>query len=116
MGKKFTFILSKTPHENSTAFTGARIALTSQFEDHDATLVLMEDAVYAAKAEQEAAQKFDAAEVLNNLLEFGGRVFVCGMCLKERGIKTEELIPKFEIMDMAKLVQAMADSDQTIFF
>lgn len=115
MGKKFTFILSKTPYENSTAFTGARIALTSQFEDHDTTLVLMEDAVFAAKAEQESALNMETSEVLSNLLEFGGKIFVCGMCLKERGIKTEELIPKFEIMDMAKLVQAMADSDQTIF-
>ena len=116
MGKKFTFILSTAPYEKRTAFTGARIALTSQLEDHETTLALMEDGVYGAKTGQESVQFFRTVEILNDFLEFGGKILVCGMCLKERGIKTEELIPKCEIIDMSKLVQTMADSDQTVFF
>lgn len=116
MKKKFTFIISTPPYEKRSAFTGARIALTTQLEDNETVIALMEDGVYSAKTGQESAQFFRTVEILNDFLEFGGRILVCGMCLKERGIKTEELIPKCEITDMTKLVQIMADSDQTVFF
>jgi len=116
MGKSFAFIISSTPYEKRTTFTGARIALNAQLEDCETTVILMEDGVYTALAGQESKQFFKTVEVLTSFQEMGGKILVCGMCLKERGITAKDLIPDCEVIDLQKLVMKMNDVDQTVFF
>ncbi|MHA1928284.1 MAG: DsrE family protein [Candidatus Thorarchaeota archaeon] len=116
MSKKFALILSTPPYDKRGAFTGARIGLASAMEGNEPTIILMEDGVYGAVAGQESKQFFQTAELLGDILEFGGKILVCGMCLIERGISKESLIPGCEVIDISKLVDAMSAADQTVFF
>jgi len=113
---KFTLLISKTPYDKNNAFTGARIALQAKMEDSDATVILMEDGVYCGLKGQESKQFFRTVEILENFVEMGGKILVCGMCIKERGIDAKDLIDGCEVIDLAKLVQTMAEADQTVFF
>ncbi len=113
---KFTILISKTPYDKNNAFTGARIALASKMEDSDPTVILMEDGVYCGVSGQESTQFFKTVEILENFVELGGKILVCGMCIKERGIKESDLIKGCEIIDLHRLVRTMAEGDQSVFF
>ena len=113
---KFTFLISKPAFDKIASFTGARIALQSIVEGNEATVILMEDGIYCGVQAQESKDFFNISELLENFLGMGGKVLVCGMCIKERGIPKESLLEGCEIIDLSKLVKAMAESDQTVFF
>ena len=113
---KFTFLISKPPYDKNNTFTGARMALAAKMEEHEVIVVLMEDGVYSVLKGQESKQFFRTVEVLEDFIEIGGTVLVCGMCIKERGIKAEDLIPGAETTDLHTLVNTMAASDQTVYF
>jgi sulfur relay (sulfurtransferase) complex TusBCD TusD component (DsrE family) len=113
---KFTLLISKPPFDKISSFTGARIAVAAKMEDSDVTVILMEDGVYCGMKGQESKEFFKISELLENLLELGGKVLVCGMCIKERGIPKELLIKGAEIIDLHTLVRTMAAGDQTVFF
>ena len=76
----------------------------------------MEDGVYSALAGQEPGQSFGTTEVLTDFLEMGGRLLICGNCIKHRGISDRDLIKGGEVIDLHKLLQTMVEADQTIFF
>ena len=116
MSTKFALILSSPPYDKRGSFTGARIGLASAMEGNETTIILMEDGVYCGIAGQESKQFFKTVEVLGDILEFGGKILVCGMCLIERGISKESLIPGCEVIDISKLVAAMSAADQSVFF
>jgi sulfur relay protein TusB/DsrH len=116
MSKKLTLILATPPFDKIGAFTGARIALTAVLDEVDVSVVLMEDGVYAALTGQETTQFIKTVQVLQDFLEAGGKLLVCGLCLKERGIPKENVIEGAEIIDIHKLVKTMTDGDQTVFF
>ena len=116
MAKKFTYIIATPPYDKIGAFTAARIGLTSVMEEIETTIILMEDGVYCAVKGQESKQFFQVVEVLQDFLEAGGKILVCGLCIKERGIKSEDLIDGAEIIDIHRLVNTMKESDQTVFF
>ena len=116
MVKKLAIILSSTPYEKRTTFTGARIALQAQMEDMEATVILMEDGVYCGKKGQESTQFFKTVELLGNFLEIGGKIIVCGMCLIERGLTIDDMIDGCTTTDLSKLIQTIGAADQTIFF
>ena len=116
MAKKLTLILATPPYDKIGAFTGARIALTAAMEELDTTVILMEDGVYAALNGQQSTQFFKTVQLLEDFREAGGKILVCGLCLKERGIPEGNVIDGIEVIDIHKLVAAIAESDQTIFF
>ncbi len=116
MSKKITLIIATPPYDKIGAFTGARIALTAAMEDINTTVILMEDGVYAALEGQESTQFFKTVQLLEDFKDAGGRILVCGLCLKERGIPQDKVIDGIEVIDIHKLVSTMAESDQTVFF
>ncbi len=113
---KFTFIIATPPYDKVGAFSGARIALTAQMDEHPTTVILMEDGVYAAMVGQETSQFFKTVDVLKDFMDLGGKVLVCGLCLKERGIPSDKIVEGMEVIDIHRLVATMAESDQTVFF
>jgi sulfur relay (sulfurtransferase) complex TusBCD TusD component (DsrE family) len=76
----------------------------------------MEDGVYGALEGQEAGQFFRTVEVLTDFLEMGGEIFVCGNCIKHRGISEKSLIRGVEVIDIHRLLQTMVEADQSLFF
>lgn len=116
MGKKFALIIATPPYDKVGAFTGARIALTSAMEGHEVTVILMEDGVFAAMKGQETTQFFKTVQILTDFTDAGGKLLVCGLCIKERGIEQQHLIEGAEIIDIHRMVSEMAAADQTVFF
>ena len=116
MGKSFAFIISTPPYDKRSAFTGARIALASLLEDCKSTVILMEDGVYGAIEGQEPGQFFQTVEILTDFMEMGGKILVCGNCLRHRGIQEDSLIKGVETIDIHRLLQTMVEADQSLFF
>jgi sulfur relay (sulfurtransferase) DsrF/TusC family protein len=46
----------------------------------------------------------------------GGEIFVCGNCIKHRGISEKSLIKGVEVIDIHRLLQTMVEADQSLFF
>lgn len=113
---KITLMIATPPYDNKGAFTGARIALTSVMDEIETNVVLIEDGIYSGIADQEPISKTSTSEFLADFVESGGNLLVCKNCMKMRGIPGEMLIEGSEIIDLHRLVNEMADSDQTVFF
>ncbi len=116
MTKKFTFIVATPPYDKTGAFTAVRVGLTAVMEEIETTIILMEDGVYCGVKGQKSTQFFQVLGVLQDFLEAGGKLLVCGLCIKERGIPEESLIDGAEVIDIHTVVNTMKDSDQTVFF
>jgi len=114
--KKFTFIIATPPYDKTGAFTAARVGLTAMMEELPTTIILMEDGVYCGVKGQHSTQFFQVVQVLQDFMEAGGKLLVCGLCIKERGIGAENLIEGAEVIDIHRLVNTMKESDQTVFF
>ncbi|MHA1136019.1 MAG: DsrE family protein [Candidatus Thorarchaeota archaeon] len=114
--KKMSYILATPPFDKIGAFTGARIALTTIMDGHETVVILMEDGVYGALKGQVTTQFFKTVQILEDFIELGGILLVCGLCLKERGIPNENVIDGAEIIDMHRLTSVITEGDQTVFF
>ncbi len=113
---KITLMIATPPYDNKGAFTAARIALTSVMDAIETNVVLIEDGIYSGIAGQEPISKMSTSEFLVDFVEAGGNLLVCRNCLKMRGIPEEMVIEGSEIIDLHRLVNEMAESNQTVFF
>ncbi|HIH69706.1 DsrE family protein [Methermicoccus shengliensis] len=117
MSEKIALIACEPPYNKNRTFTAARVALAAQMEeDIDATLVLMEDGVYAGMKDQKSEQFLTTGSIIRDFMDLGGKVLVCGMCIKERGIPESELIEGCEIIDIHRLIATIHESDKVLYF
>ena len=116
LAEKLGLITCEPPFNKNRTFTAARIALTAQMEGMETTLMLMEDGVYAGLKGQKSEQFLTTASVIGDFLSLGGKVLVCGICIKERGVPESELIEGCEIMDIHRLIATVGESDKVLYF
>lgn len=55
-------------------------------------------------------------EMIHKFVEDGGNLWVCGVCVKPRGITEEQLIPGAKIVGAATLIEGMVTGGSTISF
>jgi tRNA 2-thiouridine synthesizing protein D len=113
--KKMTIVISSGPYTHERSYTALRLALTSLIEGIDVNLFLVEDGVLVAHKGQEPKEYANALEWLQRAIDEGAKVRVCGICIKGRGIKPEDLIEGAEVTTMEGLVDWIKESDQTIW-
>jgi len=53
-------------------------------------------------------------ELVDTFIELGGRIFVCGPCIKERKITTELLVDKAEVSASGKVVMEALGADAVL--
>jgi tRNA 2-thiouridine synthesizing protein D len=120
----FTIAIADPPYGKERPYTALRFALAAQFEGHEVRVFLLEDAVYCGKAGQKPAdiqglvdgRMPDCGELLSSVIKGGAAVKACGVCCKERGLRSEDLLAGVEIGSMRDLVQWVAGSDRTNWF
>ena len=55
-------------------------------------------------------------ELLESFLEFGGKIWVCGPCIKDRNIEESDLIEKSEVTAAGSVNLAALESDAVFVF
>ncbi|MFB0560593.1 MAG: DsrE/DsrF/TusD sulfur relay family protein [Candidatus Lokiarchaeia archaeon] len=113
--EKITVVISSGPYTHERAYTALRLALTALVEGLKVNLFLIEDGIFVAHKGQNPKAHSNNLEWLQNVLDEGGKLRVCGVCCTARGITQEELIDGAEIATMESLVEWMKESDQTIW-
>jgi uncharacterized protein len=101
----------------SLAFVVARTALNS---GQEATVLLTIEGVRVATkgyAEGLQAHGFDPlSKLVNDVIEGGGKVWLCGSCAKPRGITEADLVPGAQIVGAASAIEQMVNGAQTLSF
>ncbi len=113
--KRITVVISSGPYTHERSYTALRLALTSLVEGMEVNLFLVEDGVFVAHKGQGPTEYANALEWLQGAMSEGAKVRVCGVCIKGRGIKQEELIEGAEVTTMEGLTDWIQESDQTIW-
>lgn len=85
------------PGKITLAFTMAGVALK---KGHSASVILMVDAVHLALPNAldnvDIGAPFDPAkDLLENFIEKGGQVLVCGACMKHGGVEESDIDKRF---------------------
>lgn len=97
-------------NDPETAWNACRFGLTAILDGHEATMFLLGPGV---EIEDIRHEKFDAPSVLNDFLENGGKILVCGACLDIRGM-TSVVTDKKNVMN--DLVNLVVESDRVVTF
>jgi tRNA 2-thiouridine synthesizing protein D len=113
---KISVMIFDAPYGHEKPYTALRFALTALLEGHEITIVLIQDGIYVGKIEQNPNEYPNHLEYVENIISEGGRIIVCGVCCKSRGIKQEELLNGAKIVGMHEIVQAVTESDKHISF
>ena len=101
----------------SLSFTVANAALSS---GQDVSVMLTVEGVWLAT--QGYADGLQTApypplgEMIQRFVNDGGNLWVCGVCVKPRGITEEHLIPGAKIVGAATLIEGMVTGGATISF
>ncbi|MFX1466369.1 MAG: DsrE/DsrF/TusD sulfur relay family protein [Promethearchaeota archaeon] len=116
---KILLIINDAPYGTEKAYNALRIAMTFQREQEDAEIriFLMSDAVTCALPDQTTPEGYYNIErMVKAIINKGGKVKMCGACMKARGLKNLKLIDGAEPSSMSELRQLIADSDKVISF
>lgn len=101
----------------SLSFTVANAALSS---GQDASVMLTVDGVWLATqgyaADLQTAPYPPLGELIQRFISDGGNIWVCGVCVKPRGITEEHLIPGAKIVGAAVLIEGMVTGGTAISF
>ena len=115
MMANLTVMIFESPYGREKAYTALRFALTALIDGHEVTLVLIQDGIFVGKKTQNPAEYPNHLEYLENAIEEGLKVIVCGVCCQARGITQEDLADGLTIVGMHEIVQACANSNTISF-
>ncbi|MHA1266402.1 MAG: DsrE/DsrF/TusD sulfur relay family protein [Candidatus Helarchaeota archaeon] len=113
---KMAIMIFEGPYGREKTYTALRFALTALLDGHEVTVILIQDGVFTGKKAQNPAEYPNHLEYLKNAIEEGLQVIACGVCCNARGITQEDLTEGITIVGMHEIVQAVAESNQTISF
>ncbi|MHA1424907.1 MAG: DsrE/DsrF/TusD sulfur relay family protein [Candidatus Helarchaeota archaeon] len=113
---KLSVMIFEGPYGHEKTYTALRFALTALIDGHDVTVILIQDGIFTALKNQAPSDFPNHLEYLENAIEEGLKVIACGVCCQSRGVKQEDLTKGITIVGMHEIVQACAESDNTISF
>jgi predicted peroxiredoxin len=101
----------------SLAFIVANAGLTA---GQESIVLLTIDGVWLAKRGYtdglQAEGYAPIGELISNYINNRGKVWVCGVCIKPRGINEADLIEGAQIVGAAVAIEAMVNGAQTLSF
>jgi uncharacterized protein involved in oxidation of intracellular sulfur len=105
----------ENPEKATLPFVMANTSLAS---DVDVVVALQSMGVYLAMkgyARHVKAEGFPPLkELIENMLKMGGKLYICGPCVKARDISPEDLIEGATIINAPTLVNEMIEADVTL--
>ena len=112
---KLSVMIFESAYGQEKPYTALRFALTALLDDHEVTVILIQDGVFVGKTEQNPAEYPNTMEYLKNAIEEGLKVIACGVCCNARGISQDDLIKGITIVGMHEIVAACADTNTISF-
>ena len=113
--KIFTIVIGNGAYTSERPYTMLRFAFTSLLEGHKINIFLVEDGVFVGKKNQNPSSYDNLEKWLKDVIEEGGIVKACGVCIKARGVAAEELIPGIEVTTMNGFVNMCVEADNVLF-
>ncbi|MHA1349481.1 MAG: DsrE/DsrF/TusD sulfur relay family protein [Promethearchaeota archaeon] len=113
--KTFTIVIGSGAYTSERPYTMLRFAFTSLLEGHKINIFLVEDGVFVGKKNQNPSSYDNIEKWLKDVIEEGGVVKACGVCIKARGVTADELIPGIEITTMNGFVNMCVEADNVLF-
>jgi predicted peroxiredoxin len=116
--EKIVYMATKGPENPEMALMPFVHAVGAQTMDVQAVIFLLGNASFIAKrgfAEQVRVGDLPPlGELLNNFLEMGGRLLVCGPCIKSRAIGENELLNGAEVVGAGNLTQEVLSANAVL--
>jgi len=113
--KTFTIVIGSGAYTSERPYTMLRFAYTSLLEGHKINIFLVEDGVFVGKKNQNPSSYDNLEKWLKDVIEEGGVVKACGVCIKARGVVAEELISGIDITTMNGFVNMCVEADNVLF-
>ena len=113
--KTFTVVIGNAAYTSERPYTMLRFAYTSLLEGHKINIFLVEDGVFVGKKNQNPSSYDNVGKWLKDVIEEGGVVKACGVCIKARGVSAEELIEGIEVITMNGFVDMCVQTDNILF-
>jgi len=115
--KKLLVMITKAPYGTAATAEGFRVAIGLAGMGIDTTIVLTDDAVFAALKGQnpKTIGMKPLNEVIESAIEYGARTLVDSESLRKRGIEKNELV-SIEVIDTQGLADLLHGVDAAIRF
>ncbi|MHA1727574.1 MAG: DsrE/DsrF/TusD sulfur relay family protein [Promethearchaeota archaeon] len=113
--KVFTVVIGDGPYTKERPYTMLRFAYTALLEDHKINIFLVEDGIYLGKKNQDPTTYDNLGKWMNNVIEEGAKVLVCGVCMRARGMKDDELMDGLKKTTMNGFLKMCEEADNVLF-
>ena len=110
-------ILNDAPYANEKSYNGIRtgLQLLNQIKDIEVNIYLFSDAVgCATKNQNPSTTKYNAGELISELIKKGAKIKLCKSCLDTRG--NGVIIDGVEISNMTEYADWILKSNKIITF
>jgi len=115
--KTIAVIIGNGPYTVERPYTGLRFVNTALLDGNKVKLFLVEDGIFVALKNQNPVEYPNLNEWLMQGLEAGDlEVKACGVCMKARGVKKEDLVDGVEVGTMHDMVSFVTNSEAQVFF
>jgi tRNA 2-thiouridine synthesizing protein D len=113
--KIFTIAIGEGAYTKERPYTMLRFAYTALLEGHKVNIFLVEDGIFVGKKHQDPTTYDNVGKWMKDVIEEGANVKACGVCMKARGLKEEELIEGIKKTTMNGFLEMTLEADQVIF-
>lgn len=113
----FIIFIGSGPYTTERPYTAFRFAYSALIEGHTVKIFAFEDAIFALRNNQNPSNIYNLQEwVVRCFEEPGVEIASCGVCMKARGMKQDELIEGVQMGTMEMAVAWTAESEKQLFF
>ncbi len=114
---KLLIILNEGPYTNERSYNGLRTGLQflAQIKDCEVNFYLFSDSVACAvKNQKPSATKYNAGDLVAELVGKGASIKLCKSCMEARGVS--ELIDGVQISNLKEYTEWVVSSDKIMSF
>jgi sulfur relay (sulfurtransferase) complex TusBCD TusD component (DsrE family) len=114
-----TVLISNPPYGRLNALTGLRFATQALTDGHKVNVFFIQDGVLVPKKDTPEGlpvERFDVRGWLNQVINGGAEMKVCGFCSDWRGLTQDDYIKETKVASMKDLVDWTIESDKVVTF
>jgi uncharacterized protein involved in oxidation of intracellular sulfur len=110
-------LVNASPYGSELPYNALRLAVALELAGEEVEVLLMGDAVTTARRDQDPRAAHASLEVLlNELVEKGAGVTLCGTCCQTRGLQEADLVERVSVGTIHDFARVVRSSDKVISF
>ena len=113
--KTFTIVIDSAAYTTERPYTMLRFAYTALLDEHKVNIFLVEDGIFVGKKNQDPSTYDNVGKWMKDVIEEGGIIKACGVCMKARGVTESELIEGIEKTSMNGFLDMCLEADNVLF-